>query len=130
MTIYYSATERGFYDAALHASIPDDAIAITAEDHAALLSAQEAGKLIAADDQGRPIAIDPPAPDTDQLLRQLRARRDWLLRDSDFAVLPDAPFTEAERDGWRTYRQILRDLPETYAADPASVIWPDAPTAN
>lgn len=45
----------------------------------------------------------------------MRAGRDVLLAESDFRMVPDAPW---DKDVWAIYRQQLRDLP----ADPA---WPD-----
>ena len=40
---------------------------------------------------------------------QIRAKRDQLLRESDWTQLPDAPVNQTV---WATYRQLLRDLPE------------------
>lgn len=42
----------------------------------------------------------------------LRARRDQLLRESDWTQMPDAPLTPEERAEWAAYRQALRDLPQ------------------
>ena len=58
-----------------------------------------------------------PAPDVKD---DLRSRRDGLLFACDWTQLPDAPLTEAQRTAWRTYRQALRDVPETG-------IWPNSP---
>jgi hypothetical protein len=54
---------------------------------------------------------------------RLRLRRDQLLRDTDYMVLPDNP-----RDGRtiRDYRQALRDLPET-TTNPRRAAWPAKP---
>lgn len=61
MAIYASPSMRGFYDDAIHASLPDDAIEISAEQHAALLAGQSAGKII--DWSGdTPLLADPPLP--------------------------------------------------------------------
>jgi hypothetical protein len=61
----------------------------------------------------------PPAPtDTDlneQCLAEIRARRDKLLARSDFTQLPDSPLSDEQKAAYQTYRQQLRDLPETYA---------------
>ena len=56
----------------------------------------------------------------------VRLLRDQLLRDSDWAVLPDTPPAKTALDAWKTYRQALRDLPQTYER-PADVVWPEAP---
>jgi hypothetical protein len=42
-----------------------------------------------------------------------RIIRNKLLSECDWTQVPDAPLTDAQRDEWRTYRQALRDLPET-----------------
>ena len=39
---------------------------------------------------------------------EARGVRDQLLKESDWAVLPDAP---TDKTAWTTYRQALRDLP-------------------
>ena len=45
----------------------------------------------------------------------MRQERNQLLKDSDFRVLPDYPNTNKE--AWITYRQDLRNLPETWVED-------------
>jgi hypothetical protein len=59
---------------------------------------------------------------------QVRTQRDALLEESDVYVLPDrwAAMTPEQQTAWSTYRQELRDIPETYS-DPAEVIWPIKP---
>lgn len=41
----------------------------------------------------------------------LRQIRDILLRESDYTCLPDSPLSEADRQGWIEFRQMLRGLP-------------------
>lgn len=55
---------------------------------------------------------------------RLRAERDERLRACDWTQLPDVP--EPTRLAWLTYRQALRDLPDT-TADPFAPIWPTPP---
>ena len=69
----YSPSTQGFYDPAIHPSIPTDAIEITAAYHAALLAAQSQGKRIAPDATGYPVAVDPPPPTTEQIIAQYTA---------------------------------------------------------
>ena len=59
-------------------------------------------------------------------MRALREKRDRLLAETDWWVLPDVNVTPAQL----TYRQALRDLPETAAAlaDPSTVVFPARPT--
>lgn len=56
----------------------------------------------------------------------IRSKRDRLIRNSDWTMTADASVDQAQ---WAAYRQILRDLPQTYAATgPESVVWPVAPS--
>lgn len=56
----------------------------------------------------------------------IRAKRDQLIKDSDWTMIPGATVDQA---AWAAYRQVLRDLPQTFAASgPESVIWPTAPS--
>lgn len=43
----------------------------------------------------------------------LRAERNELLMRSDWTQLPNSGLSEEKRVAWETYRQALRDLPET-----------------
>jgi len=52
----------------------------------------------------------------------VRAERNRLLRESDWAALPDAPAGEE----WLAYRQALRDVPQQ-SGFPDSVDWPEPP---
>ncbi|EQB09673.1 tail fiber assembly protein [Novosphingobium lindaniclasticum] len=126
MALFFSAATLGFYDDTVHATMPPDVRPITRDAHTAIMDAASSGMMIAANDNGDPIAVPPPPPPADQLARQLRTKRDKLLAASDFTQVPDSPFTAAEREEWRLYRQALRDLPET-TLDPSAVAWPNAP---
>ena len=50
---------------------------------------------------------------TEELLQELRNKRDTLLSSSDFSQLPDSPLTEEQKQAWAEYRQQLRDYPAT-----------------
>jgi hypothetical protein len=56
----------------------------------------------------------------------LRVERDALLTESDFTQLADSPLTDEQKAAWATYRQQLRDLPDSYVpvAEPE---WPTKP---
>jgi hypothetical protein len=41
------------------------------------------------------------------MLNAVKHRRNQLLQESDWAVLPDAP---TDKTAWQTYRQQLRDI--------------------
>jgi len=51
------------------------------------------------------------------------------LRESEWAMLPDAPLTAAEVTEWADYRGYLRSLP-TKPGWPGSNIWPTKPTTT
>lgn len=59
------------------------------------------------------------------LLAAIRAKRDALLAASDFAMLSDAPLSEAKKAEYAQYRQALRDLPST--VDVAAPVYPTKP---
>lgn len=77
---------------------------------------------------------DLPCPTTEELLaasaqiaadmpmRGLRRKRDQLLAETDWWVLPDRTPTQEQLD----YRQALRDLPAN-TDDPANPVWPIKP---
>ncbi len=54
---------------------------------------------------------------------RLRNRRNQLLAACDYRMVPDAPWDTAP---WETYRQALRDLPDT-TSDPRRAVWPTSP---
>lgn len=71
---------------------------------------------------------NPPPRDIEFEWQEIRNTRDQLLSDSDVYVLPDrwASMTTEKQQEWSTYRQTLRDIPETFA-DPKDVVWPAKP---
>lgn len=124
---HYSASTKGFYNSEVHAadSIPADAVEITDARHAELLAAQSLGKVIGADADGKPVASPPPA--YVMTAADARAKRDALLRSSDWTQIPDVP--EATRAKWTAYRQALRDI-TAQPAFPATIAWPTPPASD
>ena len=55
----------------------------------------------------------------------LRAERNVLLASSDWTQASDSPLTDEVKATWVTYREELRDFPES--ADPADPTWPTPP---
>lgn len=55
-------------------------------------------------------------------LERLKARRNVLLAETDWWVLPDRTSTQSQLD----YRQALRDITETYTSLD-DVVWPTKP---
>lgn len=54
----------------------------------------------------------------------IRAKRDQLIRESDWTMIPGST---VDQRSWSAYRQVLRDLPQTYPT-PESVVWPEPPS--
>ena len=55
--------------------------------------------------------------------RRIRQDRTQLLKDTDYAALPDSPEMTSEM---ATYRQALRDLPASNS-NPDEIVWPSKP---
>ncbi len=62
-------------------------------------------------------------PSDELVWARLRYRRDQLLAACDFRMVTDAPW---DTGPWETYRQALRDLPDT-TSDPRRAVWPTSP---
>ena len=61
-------------------------------------------------------------------LNMVRAQRNSSLRGSDWTQIADATLGDHTIEEWATYRQALRDLPQTYNRV-SEVVWPmDPPT--
>lgn len=73
---------------------------------------------------GMPVEI-PEASTTafGDLVDDLRAYRDDLLKQSDWSQLPDSPLSATEQEAYRNYRQALRDVPSLYGSLEQAV-WP------
>ena len=62
------------------------------------------------------------APD-EWLIERLRLKRDALLVESDWAMIPDTP---TDKTAWAKYRQALRDFPANW--QPATTVnFPERP---
>jgi hypothetical protein len=65
-------------------------------------------------------------PDTDWEI--VKKKRDFLLKATDWTMTPGATVDQHE---WSKYRQILRDIPQTFGAySPDKVKWPVAPSTS
>ena len=58
--------------------------------------------------------------------KNIRKERNQLLKDSDYIMVSDAPITTEKKEEWETYRQSLRDIPQTFS-NPDDVTYPDKP---
>lgn len=52
-----------------------------------------------------------------------REKRDELLTETDYLLMPDYPLSDEKREAVKAYRQALRDVPEQ-SGFPASIEWP------
>lgn len=130
MAHFYCAATGGFYDDGLHNCVPETAVEISQAAYLDLLAKQAAGLVIVADADGHPIAVDPESRLTDEQRRaRIVNRRNALLAASDRHMLPDFPIAAAERAAWVSYRQALRDFPETLDAGAgwSAPVWPTPP---
>lgn len=68
--------------------------------------------------------VDGEIPEAQQIIR-MKARRNDLLKASDWTQMPDNPISN--KSAWATYRQALRDFPASWTpAD--TVTFPDPPS--
>ena len=58
----------------------------------------------------------------DETMDGIRAKRNKLLKDTDWQGMSDVTMSDAQK----AYRKKLRDLPATNA-DPTKIVFPDAP---
>tara|TARA_R100000963_G_C4622527_1_gene89644 strand:- start:501 stop:869 length:369 start_codon:yes stop_codon:yes gene_type:complete len=56
--------------------------------------------------------------------QDVRRKRDALLIDSDYILMPDYPMED--KSDWEAYRQELRDVPQDFDAE--DVEWPEQPS--
>lgn len=74
------------------------------------------------------VVIHQPTPEDIKYLEwaAIRTRRNQLLVGTDYTQALDSPLTEAQRAEVATYRQALRDIPES-GPDPFVIVWPERP---
>lgn len=66
------------------------------------------------------------AGENDRLWTAIRLKRDKLITETDWTQLSDISLSPELKESYRTYRQTLRDLPNTYS-DPRDVVFPEKP---
>lgn len=83
------------------------------------------------DESGNKIATtveEIPQPTEEEKRKQkeaeVRAKRDYLISQTDFLLQPDYPISAADLEKVKAYRQALRDIPEQEGF-PNDVIWPE-----
>ena len=70
-----------------------------------------------------------PIVEFEMALDELRAKRNKLLADTDYTLLQDRTFTDAQVAEWVVYRQALRDITEglTTKEQVEAVVFPTKP---
>lgn len=58
---------------------------------------------------------------------EIRTARNQRLADSDWSVLVDGSSIPTNRVAWQSYRQALRDVPQSFAS-PDLIVWPPPPS--
>lgn len=119
--MFTSKSTRGFYDAEIHTSMPDDVVEISVGDHAELLAGQSEGKVITWGDDGYPVLVDPPPSTADELAAAERFWRDAQLSPTDAIVSRhrdelesggETTLTAEQYTELQVYRRQLRDWPQ------------------
>ena len=64
--------------------------------------------------------------DLDAIGSDVRIERTRLLAESDYVLVSDAPYSATTLTAYRTYRQLLRDVP-AQPGFPTTIIWPTKP---
>lgn len=60
--------------------------------------------------------------------KRVKIIRQFLLQDSDYTQMPDAPGSDELKELWKQYRQYIRDLPSLQQIDsPYNVVYPITP---
>ena len=70
--------------------------------------------------------IQNPEPDDSEIATRVRAKRDRLITETDYYLMPDYPSNPQNLEELKIYRQALRDLP-VQEGFPRNVRWPDVP---
>ena len=124
--IYYSKSKQAFFVTGIHENIPEDKIEVSEEQHIKLIDEiNNNQKTIDVDDSGKIILVD-KVKDLSLQKQTIIQTRNAMLSESDWTMMPDAPFTKEQQKKWKEYRQALRDISEQEGF-PETVIWPEAP---
>lgn len=71
-------------------------------------------------------AVPVPEPTNAELAEGIRIKRDSLLSETDYYLMPDYPNDAKNLEELKTYRQALRDITKQ-SGFPKDVIWPALP---
>jgi uncharacterized protein YycO len=57
---------------------------------------------------------------------KIRNKRDRLLKETDYLIMPDYPISQENKELIENYRNELRNIPQNYT-NPFDVIFPEKP---
>lgn len=123
--VFFSRATKGFYIEEINKNIPDDVVEISHEKYEELLN-KSYNCQIEIDENGYPFSGKEIQIKQDDIKEEVLIKRNILLQNTDWTILPDAPFTKAQKDEWKVYRQALRDITEQEGF-PENVVFPEAP---
>lgn len=75
---------------------------------------------------GRYQIIQNPEPDDSMVAEAIRDKRNNLISETDYYLMPDYPSNPQNLEELKVYRQALRDVPKQEGF-PRDVRWPDVP---
>lgn len=132
----FSPSTRAFYDpASWPHDLPSDVVLIGAGDHARLMGELSEGRVLDVEADGLPVTRAPAEPDTEQLARLARQRRDadiasvqWLIERhrGELSLQISTTLTDEDYLLVHRYVQDLRDVPEQNSF-PHDIEWPSLP---
>lgn len=70
--------------------------------------------------------IQNPEPDDSMIAEAIRDKRNNLIGETDYYLMPDYPSNPQNLEELKVYRQALRDVPKQEGF-PRDVHWPDVP---
>ena len=73
--------------------------------------------------------LDADAEANDLDLGSVRQQRNGMLSGTDWTQIGDATLGDHTAEEWRSYRQALKDIPQTYSRV-SEVVWPNDPPAQ
>jgi phage pi2 protein 07 len=120
MPIYFNIETSGFYDTDSGVRIPEGSILLEKTQYHYFLEKMnhENKKLVI---ENGSLVLKPREKEINWDI--IRAKRNKLLKESDYTQMPDFP---NDKQAWVEYRQLLRDIPQIYKT-PEEVVWPSKP---
>ncbi|MEN3755182.1 tail fiber assembly protein [Mangrovibacter sp. SLW1] len=143
MTKYFSSATTGFFDDALKPSYdsagtwPEDAVEVSDVVWQEFISSPANGKQLGADSSGSPTWVDTPAPTTDELIAEAKAKQAVLISEardtisiwqSELLLGTISDDDKSSLTAWISYINELQALDFSSITDESSYdafAWPD-----